>query len=348
MVTQAKRDASRRNGRLSGGPKSADGKAVARLNAIAHGLRALSPVIPGERAKDWNDHRAGIISALMPTGTLETELAERVALLTWRLRRVAVYETALVESGIDTATAHARGERDDDDHQLTSLSATVRHTGRTWATVSKELDAARQNAASFERFRDQIRALPDLPEDHPFRGGEAFTFLREVTGYTPSGNDEYFDIEDRQFLAAVGVPEEWRDEPDWWGGWTARLVRNGVEQIAKEDRMTADELTARAVREADRTVTVYRRQVTRLEEELAELAATTQAAERVARSRASLPGADAIDKMMRYEAHLTRQLTQTLHLLERIQATRRGSPSAPPAALDVTVQAEGMTFTPSE
>jgi hypothetical protein len=42
--------------------------------------------------------------------------------------------------------------------------------------------------------------------------------------------------------------------------------------------------------------------------------------------------------VMRYESHLNKQLTQTLHQLERLQALRSGNPPAPPAALDVTVE----------
>ena len=101
MTTLAKIDANRKNGKLSTGPKTAKGKAAAKMNAVTHGLRSLSPVLPDERPKDWNDHRAGIVAALAPVGTLETELVERVALLMWRLRRVVRYETAVTAAGID-------------------------------------------------------------------------------------------------------------------------------------------------------------------------------------------------------------------------------------------------------
>jgi hypothetical protein len=63
------------------------------------------------------------------------------------------------------------------------------------------------------------------------------------------------------------------------------------------------------------------------------------AEEDAARRRVLLPAADTLDKVMRYESHLGRQLTQTLHLLERLQAARSGNPPVPPAALDVTIDA---------
>jgi hypothetical protein len=50
-------------------------------------------VIPGlEKAEDWEDHRDGVLESLSPEGHLELVLAERVALLSWRLHRVTRYE----------------------------------------------------------------------------------------------------------------------------------------------------------------------------------------------------------------------------------------------------------------
>jgi hypothetical protein len=347
MASETKTTANRANAKRSTGPKTAKGKAMAKLNAVAHGLRSVVPVIPGERAEDWDAHRAGTVAALAPAGTLETELAERVALLTWRLRRVVTYETAVTADRIREAEARARGEEDTADHPLAALPSYRALAPRTYAAVRKELDAARANATSFEQFRDRFLALPGLPADHPLDGGEAFTLLREATGYTPGGDEAAMDIEDHDFLAAVGVPEEWRDEPDWWDGWTAGLVRNGLKVIAEADGLTGEGLTDRAAREAARVAVAERRKVARLEDELAGLAGAAADAERRARSRGALPGADALDKVMRYEGHLARQLTQTLHLLERLQAARGGNPPPPPAAVDVTVEAGGVNFTPA-
>jgi hypothetical protein len=50
-----------------------------------------------------------------------------------------------------------------------------------------------------------------------------------------------------------------------------------------------------------------------------------------------LPSADKLDKLTRYEAHLSRQLGRALHELQRLQAGRGNLPVAPPAVLDVSV-----------
>jgi hypothetical protein len=156
--------------------------------------------------------------------------------------------------------------------------------------------------------------------------------------------EETTDIEHHEFLISVGVPEEWRDDPDWWGGWTAEIVRTGVRIIAEDGGMTEGELIEKAVRESDRSAAAETRKVMQLESQLAHQAEAISDAERVARGRALLLPADTIDKVMRYEARLNRQLMQTLHQLERLQAIRAGNPPAPPAVLDVTVEAGGLAL----
>jgi hypothetical protein len=217
-TTLAKIKANQKNGKLSNGPKTARGKASAKMNAVSHGLRSLSPVLPGERPKDWNDRRAGVVATLAPVGTLETELAERVALLLWRLRRVVRYETEVTSAAIDAAVGHVRGEKDDE-NPLNFVLRT-RSNPRTIAKVEQELQNARGCATGFAETSEQLRKLLTLPAEHRFDGGEAYCLLREVGAYTPGGAEEYFEIEDHSFLAEIGVPKDWCEDADWWTGGT--------------------------------------------------------------------------------------------------------------------------------
>jgi len=101
----------------SGGPKTDRGKAAVKFNATQHGLRSDAPVIPGlESFEGWRHHRDGIVKSLQPEGHLETELAEHIASLLWRKRRVARYEVAAItlsimqtEEDLQVAEAYARG-----------------------------------------------------------------------------------------------------------------------------------------------------------------------------------------------------------------------------------------------
>lgn len=82
---------------MPGGPATENGKAVVRWNATRHGISSPEPVVPGlEKGEDWQEHRDGILDNLAPVGHLEFTLAERVALLSWRLHRVTRYETETI------------------------------------------------------------------------------------------------------------------------------------------------------------------------------------------------------------------------------------------------------------
>ncbi len=91
------------------GPKSARAKAAVSRNAIAHGVLANVPVLPGVEDEDeWRAYRAGIFESLAPDGHFECALAERAARLFWRLRRVERYETEMAALSQQRAGHDAR------------------------------------------------------------------------------------------------------------------------------------------------------------------------------------------------------------------------------------------------
>jgi hypothetical protein len=83
----------------SGGPRTAQGKAVTRYNAAKHGIYSVTPVLPRvERQADWLAHRAGVFADLQPDGYMQEIYAERIALISWRLRRLTRYEREQVRN----------------------------------------------------------------------------------------------------------------------------------------------------------------------------------------------------------------------------------------------------------
>ena len=93
------------------GSRTPAGKAIVATNAIRHGVFAKVPVVPGlESESDWEAHRQGVLESLVPTTHLEYALAERAALLLWRVHRVARYEaecTRIDQEEIDEDRARA-------------------------------------------------------------------------------------------------------------------------------------------------------------------------------------------------------------------------------------------------
>ena len=96
MATERQIAANRLNAERSPGPKTPDGKAVASRNAVTHGLTSYSGLLPGEKLEDFSDLRARVFAELAPDSAIEGEVAERIASLLWRLRRVPAFEAALL------------------------------------------------------------------------------------------------------------------------------------------------------------------------------------------------------------------------------------------------------------
>jgi hypothetical protein len=97
-VSNARTEASRKNGARSRGPNTAEGKARAAQNALKHGMRAQKYlVLPDEDAAEFGGLEAALVEELAPVGALQAVLARRVAVAAWRLARADRIETELFE-----------------------------------------------------------------------------------------------------------------------------------------------------------------------------------------------------------------------------------------------------------
>ena len=136
VVTRPRALVARENATKSTGPRTLAGKTRSSRNATRHGLTARAVVLPSvESADDWAAHRDAIMASLSPMGALEAELAERVAVLTWRLRRATFAETAAIAGqladaepdAVERARPRELEEPDDlDDGSFVETLATLR------------------------------------------------------------------------------------------------------------------------------------------------------------------------------------------------------------------------------
>ncbi len=288
-----------------GGPATERGKAVSKLNATRHGLLSENPVVSGvETREDWEDHRAGVMESISPAGHLESTLAERVALLSWRLARVTRYETECISLA---------QEKVEDDLASKRLFGTKTLGASDPAVVRGNLKAARADHRLLKR-------LPDLKDDKPLSALDADSILWSVAEQVL---DE--DTAPEDFLETLSIPGA-PEYSEWEGyeGWTAGVVRAGVEAIAK---ITGDEarwLLSRATDAASREVARQKEAADQVEEGLS----------RLSRERI-LPDNKELEKIARYEAHLSRQLYQALHELEALQKRRLTGEDTPLARLEV-------------
>ncbi len=103
--------ANRRNARRSTGPRTPSGKTRAAMNARRHGLFAREVLLPGEDTGEWERFHGRLLADLAPKGELECLLAERVAVLSWRLKRVTGIETGLfIHETFSLDVGHAESE----------------------------------------------------------------------------------------------------------------------------------------------------------------------------------------------------------------------------------------------
>ncbi len=96
MATEKQIEANRRNAQKSTGPKTAEGKAASRFNALNHGLRAERLALPHEDLDEVQAFVDAIVEAIGPSDAVEAELACEVATLSWKLRRAERYEHAVL------------------------------------------------------------------------------------------------------------------------------------------------------------------------------------------------------------------------------------------------------------
>jgi hypothetical protein len=137
-----------------GGPATVNGKAVVRWNATRHGISSPKPVVPSlEKEEDWESHRDGIMENLSPVGHLEVTLAERVALLSWRLHRVTRYETETI--------ALSQESIEEDIHDTERFRAAMRGEGIAATTHPMDI---RWEAGYTRRAHNALKRFPSLED----------------------------------------------------------------------------------------------------------------------------------------------------------------------------------------
>jgi hypothetical protein len=132
------------------------------------------------------------------------------------------------------------------------------------------------------------------------------------------------EVDPEELLESVsgpGLP----DSDSWEGyeGWTAGLARAAIEAVARATDEEPEKLLEAAARNAR-----FKVERTKVEAEKVERDLQNMARERL------LPDEKTLEKVARYEAHLSRGLYKALHELEVLQTRRLGG-AAPLARLDV-------------
>ena len=298
-VTPRKIEANRRNAQKSTGPKTAAGRAASKMNALKHGMLAETVVVSGHKLRE-------------STQDFKKLCAEFYA----ELQPVGALEEMLVDQ-IVTSTWRLRRARTAETGEI-ALSVDEgwwRRDNDNSLTVL----LAMPPLSSTERL---IRKLQETEMGCHF----LIHCLKEVRQAV---------VRDREVTeSTVSLLNKWlRDQADDWG------IK--LEEFRKWLRDNPEKLAPEALRQRhqEAVLNYLDEKIRGLEFRMQRCHEREAAQERSRQAAAVLPSAATLDKILRYESALERQIYRAIHELERAQRRRLGE--VVPAPLAVEVSAKG-------
>lgn len=299
LVSEAKLIANRANAQKSTGPRTPKGKAWVKRNALRHGIFASEVLIrTGEGAEEAAAF-AALLSALRvdlaPSGALEELLVEKLAVIVWRWRRLLRYEVGAIRRWADEAVTDWRKQQ----YELYLLTKPLREKFHNPYLTPPKWTHTEDLEAEFERARARAEALAEA---------DPLASPHEALVWVLAEACEREDLDVKQLLGLQG-------EGDWSdcdlgkldGQAPARLFDALCKAWGTEPGEAWERLRARQRYE--------------LEDARKALEIRQRAEERV-RMLAALPDAEALEKVVRYEAHLAREFARTLEQLEKAKALK--------------------------
>jgi hypothetical protein len=172
MTSPKKVNANRVNAKVSTGPKSVLGKAVASANATSHGILSRELLLPHENRAEFEELLSALITELGGVGTLERTLVERIAVAIWRQRRLVRAERQDIQKQNDATVDENNGA--DTPRSKLWVAKDPEYIRRLlrWEPTASNLDALRREAlllATTEHmtFQEYARTFPHFSRIFP-------------------------------------------------------------------------------------------------------------------------------------------------------------------------------------
>jgi hypothetical protein len=297
MTSERKPEANRRNAQRSTGPKTEAGKRRSSRNAMRHGifaektLREADPELAEGQLRDA--FVAELRRDLKPKGAFEEVLVDKLALLYIRLQRLHQLEAALTAKAMDDAVAERRSARKARHGLLETSPGKEPHLGIPPEDLemyhrlrAEELDAARRP----DPLADPSPPVVSILE----REAEELRLTVDVS------------LED--LLDAETNPEAFEHVRD-----SEEALRKLWEEICQARRLSATAAWEQVRSDLEQQVRY-----------LDWLIRTVREEDSVARSLAALPPEGALDRVIRYEAHLERAIYRTMEQFKQRRLIRGG------------------------
>jgi hypothetical protein len=320
-VSERRVQANRTNALRSTGPKTERGKRTVARNAIKHGLLAREVVITAgdgqENLEEFHALVARLWECYGPVGVIEESLVQTIATCWWRKARVIRAENGEIRRQLDTLTLD-RGLRNSDKGNL-DLALSQMELG-LYSAENRGDD----RVSSKDRWSTLQKAQSDLRDHH---SGLAYlsALLKRAKSEIASDGHISEGIREKIFRAFC-----------FWDYLFAFVCHDAGPPGTKEQTTPSTGIEDKEGDNAHASV------VALIDSRLAKLEAFEEYAQereklkRDAEVRSfSLPPADATDKLLRYEAHLDRQLYRAMDQLERVQRQRSGESVPPPLNINL-------------
>ncbi len=360
-IDLSSKEVAKRPGR---GPKTPAGKLAVSFNASTHGIRSPRPVVTAfESESAWKSHRDAIIESLAPEGGMEEVLAERVALCTWRLNRVAVYETESIAQEQEDILKEVRNHRE---HTLRFARLHAREAREIIAGTT--LEELVDDPAQLSDYAIEILSPPEVAlqgvENARRHYGTIEAMFDAAPDATVSRLDGSWLLEKAPYcaveLAALeeqersGIPDDERASEDEIRERASAIEDELWKRIGDADVFTVEELHSRLAWVAEQAElrdfigvdgavayapveglleTLHTRALRKLQKAEEQVRKVEKQILQKRRARI-LPSIEDMAKVGRYEAHISRELYRALHELEALQTRRLGG-KAPLGRLDV-------------
>jgi hypothetical protein len=279
--------ANRRNALKSTGPRTRQGRAVSRMNALKHGILSKEVLVRGRVLQECEAELAALHRRfqddLQPQGPLEEMLVDQIVTAHWRLRRALTAEAGEIALSVDS------GEK-----QRTRGT----HPALQWMKWTEfgdpilAMGSSRLGNRILKKWLSEVRSA--VEQDG------------ELTESTVQKLAQRFDGKVNSLVAEL---EAFRTK-------------------AAEERSTPVSRKKAALTFLDRKLRGIELLLEICDEEENREEETRQAA-------AVLPSGATLDKILRYETKLERQIYRALAQLERMQRMRRGEAVPPPLTVDL-------------
>jgi len=158
LISDQQQQANQHNAQQSTGPKTPEGKAAIRLNALKYGLRARSLIITGENPAEYEQLWADLEADWQPQTRTERLFLEQMAYSQWLLARMVNGESRVYEVDLPVERQFALLDR---------IAAQRVRLERSFAAAARELNQLKKARPTPTAKASTAKAESEKAESEP-------------------------------------------------------------------------------------------------------------------------------------------------------------------------------------